>query len=234
MKAVLIDDEKNALTALRKMIGQFCSGVEVTGEAQTAMEGLQLIRRQQPDLVFLDVEMPGGTGFDLLEAIEKKNFAVIFTTAYEHYAIPALRTGAADYLLKPISIDELRKAIERVQTLKLKNTIASPEAQRVRIANAEGTLFVPVTDITCIKGEGRYSRFFLQNGEEQLVARNLGELEEELSPARFFRLHKSWLVNCASVVRITHRDGGFAVLTDGREIEISRRKKAEFLQLLNL
>jgi two-component system LytT family response regulator len=232
LKALLIDDEKNALTALRKMLEQFCPDVTVIGEAQTALEGIRLIRQQEPDVLFLDVEMPGGTGFDLLDTLDKKTFATIFTTAHEQYTLPALRSGATDYLLKPISLDELRASIKRVIEKKEKNRIAVKENPRVSISNSEGILFVPATDIICVEGDGRYSRFYLVDGKEHVISRNLGELEEELRASKFFRVHKSWLVNCQHVTKISSRDGGFAILSNGKEIEISRRKKAEFMQMM--
>ncbi len=235
LRTLLIDDEKNALSALRKMLEQFCPDVTVIGEAQTAFEGLQLIRQHEPDLVFLDVEMPGGTGFDLLDMLGKKTFTTIFTTAHEQYTIPAIRAGAADYLLKPVSLDELRAAIKRVLLANEKSGTAAPaEEQRVSISNSDGTWFVPASAIICVEGDGRYSRFYLADGREYLVSRNLGELEEELSPSKFFRVHKSWLVNCRHVVRISSSDGGFAILSNGKEIEISRRKRAEFMQVMGM
>lgn len=232
LKALLIDDEKNALTALRKMLEQFCPDVLVIGEAQTALEGLRLIRQQEPDLLFLDVEMPGGTGFDLLETLERKSFSTIFTTAHEQYALPALRSGAIDYLLKPISLDELRAAIKRVITAKEKPEQGLKENPRISISNSDGTLFVSAADIVCVEGDGRYSRFYLTDGKEHVVSRNLGDLEQELCPAKFFRVHKSWLVNCGHIIKVSSKDGGFAVLSNGKEIEISRRKKAEFMEMM--
>ncbi|TND06477.1 MAG: two-component system, LytT family, response regulator [Bacteroidetes bacterium] len=232
LKALLIDDEKNARTALRKMLEQFCPEVTVIGEAQTAVEGIRLIRQEEPDLLFLDVEMPGGTGFDLLEILDEKRFTTIFTTAHEQYTLPALRSGAVDYLLKPISLDELRAAIKRAFAVKEKYKGTWKEDLRVSISNSDGTSFVSETDIVCIEGDGRYSRFYLTDGKEHVVSKNLGELETELSHAKFFRVHKSWLVNCGHVMRISSGDGGFAVLSNGKEIEISRRKKAEFMQMM--
>jgi two-component system, LytTR family, response regulator len=231
LKVLLIDDEKNALSALRKLLEQFCPDVQVVGEAQTALEGLRLIRQQSPDIVFLDVEMPGGTGFDLLEALDKINFSTIFTTAHEQYTIPAIRAGASDYLLKPVSVDELRAAIQRV-AIKGKAGYGTSEDLRVSVSNHKGTWFVPVTDIVYIEAEGRYSRFFLMGGEEYPVSKNLGELQSELSPMKFFRVHKSWLVNCRHVTRISSSDGGFAIMSNGKEIEISRRRRAEFMRMM--
>lgn len=231
LRALLIDDEKNALSALRKLLEQFCPEVHVIGEAQTALDGLRLIRQQNPDIVFLDVEMPGGTGFDLLEALDKKNFSVIFTTAHEQYTIPAIRAGASDYLLKPVSLEELRAAIHRVSG-KGKAGLATTEDFRVSVSNNKGTWFVPVTDIIYIEAEGRYSRFFLTGGVEYPVSKNLGELQSELAHMKFFRVHKSWLVNCRHVMRIASSDGGFAILSNGKEIEISRRRRADFMRMM--
>lgn len=232
LRVLLIDDEKNALTALRKMLEQFCPDVTVVGEAQTALEGLRLIRQCEPDLVFLDVEMPGGTGFDLLETLDKRTFTTIFTTAHEQYSIPAIRAGAVDYLLKPVSLDELRNAIKRVNDQREKSVTVASGEQRISISNTDGTWFVSANDVVCIEGDGRYSRFFLTDGKDHLVSRNLGELEEELGAMHFFRVHKSWLVNCRHVKQISSADGGFAVLSNGKEIEISRRKKAEFMRMM--
>lgn len=232
LKTVLIDDEKNARIALRKMLEQFCPDVSVIGEAQNAIEGLVLIRKLEPDLVFLDVEMPGGTGFDLLDASDKRTFTTIFTTAHEQYTIPAIRSGAVDYLLKPINLDELRNAVVRVAQERKKAAPAAPAADVLTISNADGTWFVSPSQVICIEGERRYSRFYLADGKEHVVSHTLGELEEQLEKAGFFRVHKSWLVNCAHVKHISSADGGFAVLSNNKEIEISRRKRAEFMRMM--
>jgi two-component system LytT family response regulator len=232
LRAILIDDEKNALIALRKMIEQFCPQVQVVGESHTAIEGIALINRLSPDVVFLDVEMPGGTGFDLLAALEKKTFITIFTTAHVQYTIPAIRAGAVDYLLKPVNIDELRAAVKRVAALKEGPASPLVKNERVTISNSSGTWFVSVDEIICIGGDGRSSCFYLRDGSEHSISTNLGELEGTFSALNFFRVHKSWLVNCGHVKHISTSDGGFAVLSNGKEIEISRRKKAEFIRIM--
>lgn len=229
LNAVLVDDEKNARLALRKMLEHFCPEVCITGEATTAIEALSLIRKLQPDLVFLDVEMPGGTGFDLLDAIDEPQFRIIFTTAHEQYSIPAIRAGASDYLLKPINVDELKSAVARAAALIRK---APAQKDVIVISNAEGTWFVASADVICIEGEGRYSRFYLDDGKQHVVSRPLGDLEAELKGLSFFRPHKSWIVNCAHVKQISSADGGFAVLSDMREIEISRRRRAAFIRIM--
>lgn len=232
INAVLIDDEKNARIALRKMLEQFCPDVLVVGEAQNAIEGLMIIRKLEPHLVFLDVEMPGGTGFDLLDAVEQRTFTTVFTTAHEQYTIPAIRSGAVDYLLKPINLDELRSAVARVVQERKRTTPPTSSAEVLTISNADGTWFVPPAEVICIEGERRYSRFYLADGQEHVVSHTLGELEEDLVKVGFFRVHKSWLVNCAHVKHISSADGGFAVLSNNKEIEISRRKRAEFIRLM--
>ena len=232
IRALLIDDEKNALTALRMMLEQFCPQVTVVGESQSAMEGLLLIRKHVPDVLFLDVEMPGGTGFDLLDAVSKKEFAIIFTTAHEQYTIPAIRAGAVDYLLKPINMDELRKAVERLDQLIGEKQALRLAPDTVTISNSDGTWFVSASEILCVEAAGRYSRFYLTEKRQYVISKNLGEVEEEIAQQGFFRVHKSWLVNCSHVMHISNSDGGFAILSDKREIEISRRKRSEFMRLM--
>ncbi|TND08290.1 MAG: two component transcriptional regulator, LytTR family [Bacteroidetes bacterium] len=235
LKTILIDDEKDALFALRKLLEEFCEGVEVCAEATSALSGLRLIQQHQPDVVFLDVEMPGGNGFDLLETLKTKPINIVFTTAYEQYAINALRAGAVDYLLKPIDLGELRDALMRVRArFERDETMqqASTEEYKIKIAQQGETFFIPCVDILYIEGEGRYSTIHITGGKKHLVSKNLKEFEDELSRHRFFRIHKSFLVNCRYVSRITHSDGGFVELSNGKQIEISRRRKMEFQEFM--
>jgi len=234
LRTVIIDDEEKAIEVLRGMLVQFCRGVEVVGEANNALSGLKLIQQARPDLVFLDVEMPGGTGFEMLETLGGGNFFIVFTTAYAQYTIPAIRAGATDYLLKPINMDELREAVERVKgKMHEKLALELPyEQYKVQITQQSGTMFVPCAEIICVEGEGRYSTLHTTGGKKYMVSRNLKEFEEELGAYRFFRVHKSFLVNCHHVLRISHADGGFAEMSDGRQIEISRRKKTEFQEFM--
>lgn len=235
LKAVLIDDERDALFALRKLLEEFCEGVEVCGEATGALAGLKLIRQFDPHVVFLDVEMPGGNGFDLLDTLKQQPVNVVFTTAYEQYAINALRAGAVDYLLKPIDIGELRDAVKRVRARIEREgaLLKSPtEEYKIKISQQGGTFFVPCNDVLYVEGEGRYSTIYLADGRKYLVSKNLKEFEDELLRHRFFRIHKSFLVNCRYVTRITHSDGGFVELSNGKQIEISRRRKMEFQEFM--
>jgi two-component system LytT family response regulator len=236
LKALIIDDEKDAVIGLRTMLQDFCEGVEVVGEAYSAIEGLKLIRHFNPDLIFLDVEMPGGNGFDMLEALQDRSVRVVFTTAYDNYSIRALRADADDYLLKPLDIDDLQNAVEKVRRIvgktRPRDHSLSPEEYRLRLNSQKGIVFVSCSEVVHIEGDGRYSTVYTSAGEQYVVTRNLGEFEEELTRFRFFRVHKSHLINCRHVERISHADGGFVELSNGQSIEISRRKKAEFIHLM--
>ncbi|HEU4717302.1 MAG TPA: LytTR family DNA-binding domain-containing protein [Bacteroidia bacterium] len=233
VRVLIVDDEADAVAGLRTMLRDFCTGVEVVGESSSAIEGVKLIRRLQPDAVFLDVEMPGGDGFSLIDSLDKANRpAIIFTTAHREYAISALREQAFDYLLKPVDIDELQNAVE-----KAKNFLASRnsrelqpgEEQRMRVSTPEGIVFIPLSEIIHIEASGRYSIVHSVHAGSHTVTRNIGEYEEELTGSGFFRVHKSHLVNCRHALRISSADGGFLELSNGRSIEISRRKKSEFM-----
>ncbi len=235
LRAIIIDDEEDAVFSLRRMTETFCTAIEVVGTGTNAISGLKAIRELNPDLIFLDVEMTGGSGFDLLDAIPEKKFEVIFTTAWANYAIEALRNDAADYLLKPIAIDELRTAVERVRRKKENRAEVKPtrDDYKIKITDQLGTVFLRCEDVLLFEGHGRYSTVYTVNEKRYTVSKNLKAFEEELTDCRFFRVHKSYLVNCKHVARIIHADGGFLELSNGKQIEISRRKKTEFSEFMN-
>jgi len=242
MKAIIIDDEKKGREILSKLVHDYCSGVDVLAMAASADEGYELIRRHAPDLVFLDIEMPGGSGFDLLGRFEEPAFHVIFTTAYDGYALKAIKFHALDYLLKPVDIDELRAAVDHVQR------ISSPAApgrynelirarrleqdNRIALPVREGLVYVTVSDIVRITSDGGYSTFFVADGNQYIVARNLKDYEDLLPADLFFRVHKSHLINVRKVKKYLRTDGYFVEMSDGSIIEIARRKKDEFLQIM--
>lgn len=234
LRAVIIDDEEDAVFSLRRLAETFCTAVEIAGTGTNAISGLKVIQELKPDLVFLDVEMAGGSGFDLLDAIPEKTFEVIFTTAYAQYAINALRNDAADYLLKPVAVDELRAAVERVRRKKENRKEGKPAGDdyKIKITDQQGTVYLRCEDVLLFEGNGRYSTVYTVNEKRYTVSKNLKAFEEELADCRFFRVHKSYLINCKHVVRITHADGGFLELSNGKQIEISRRKKAEFQEFM--
>ncbi|MFZ5552808.1 MAG: LytR/AlgR family response regulator transcription factor [Bacteroidota bacterium] len=239
MNAIIIDDEKDARTGLRSLLNEYCPEVHIVAEASSAIEGIKLIRQYSPELVFLDIQMPGGTGFDMLDAIPEKKFKVIFTTAYDKHALKAIKNNPVDYLLKPIDPDELMEAIGRyIRFFSNEDSpaIAEPEKKpKVRIAANNNIILANADDIVHIEADGRYSKIFLITGLAYFVTKNLGELEEELETyGHFFRLNRSALINLHHVKQIIRKDGGYAELINSKQIEISRRKKAEFLLKINI
>ncbi len=244
MKAIIIDDENKGREILSRMIGTYCPDVTIIGIATNAEEGYSLIKKTEPDLVFLDIEMPNGNGFSLLQRFDEIPFQLIFTTAYENYAIKAIRHHALDYLLKPIDIDELRTSVKNA-AIALKNKpavnryagfIAERKAEvagKIGLPIKDGIVYLNITDIIRVESDGSYSTFFSTDGKKYMVSKNLKEFEDQLPAKEFFRSHKSHLINIRKVKKYLRTDGYFAEMEDGSMIEIARRKKDEFLQLMN-
>ena len=230
MRALLVDDERLARSELRRLLRDF-PDVEVAGEAAHVAEAEERVRALRPDLVFLDIEMPGGTGFDLLERLEDVP-AVIFTTAYDAYAVKAFEVNALDYLLKPIEQPRLAAALERARS----RTAARPRGpsmERVFVRDGELCLLVELADVKLFESEGNYARLHL-DGKQPLLLRSLNYLEEKLDPERFVRANRQQLVNLRWVERIEPGPAGNLVLTlkDGREVEMSRRQSLKFRRKL--
>lgn len=254
LRAVLIDDETNAREALGNLLRLLCPEVEICGEAKNAELGIELIKKVQPNLVFLDIQMPGKSGFDLLASFAKVDFGVIFTTAYQEYAIRAFRFSAIDYLLKPIDPDELQAAVEKFkaqvagvnpeQLEILQEQLGSSQNltliqrkkndhQRIALPTAEGVHFVEMTEIIQCESLGSYTKFHLVKGPPIVVSRLLKEYEEILDNYYFFRVHQSNIVNLEHIKRYVKGDGGQVWMSNNMEIEVSRRRKDEFLALLS-
>ena len=254
LRAAIIDDETNAREGLTNLLQLLCPEVEICGEAKNVDQGIELIRSQQPNLVFLDIQMPGKTGFDLLTSFEQVNFGVVFTTAYQEYAIKAFRFSAIDYLLKPIDPDELQLAVARAaaqvatvssqQLTILREHLDSSERatlrqrtqnanQRIALPTAEGIYFVAMTDIIQCESLGSYTKFHLVGSKPIVVSRLLKEYEEILDNYYFFRIHQSNMVNLEHIKRYVKGDGGQVWLSDNTEVEVSRRRKDDFLALLS-
>ncbi len=245
IKTVIIDDEVNNCEHLHKLLSRYCSKIEVVGKAYDAVSGIRMIEAQQPQLVFLDIQMPGGNGFDLLEAMPTRHFEVIFVTAFDHYAIKAIRFCAFDYLLKPVNILELQQAVGRVvekinalrpqlaeQWSLLENNRKSVD-KRMALPTAERVLFVSIREISRCKGENNYTFVYLVNGEKILVSRTLKEFEELLEEEGFIRVHQSHLVNKHQVLSYEKSDGGYLLMNDGAQVSISRMRKENVLKILS-
>lgn len=244
MKAILIDDEHNATEALQNMLRMVTPDVEVIGLANAAQQGLEMIQALQPDLVFLDIQMPYMTGFELLEKLGRFNFSVIFTTAYDQYALQAFKVSAVDYLLKPIDMDELEAAVEKVRERRkqaqpdfgaleqLFKQVKKAHAERLALPTSDGLVFIAIEDIIRLQSDSNYTTFYLTRKEKIIVSKTLGEYEPTLAAQNFCRVHHSHIINMAHIKRYFKNDGGYAEMSDGSKVEISRRKKDDFLAKL--
>jgi two-component system LytT family response regulator len=229
MKVIIIDDERNAIITLVAMISGFFENVEVVGTALNGEEGLALLEKKDADLVLLDINMPGMNGLEMLEKIEERNFKVVITSAHEKFALKAIKHKVYDYLLKPINIDELEKVIATVKSEMQEKNIK----RFIKIGDKKNTRHIKLEDVYFVKADGRYSEVNCVDKQKYYVSRNIGEFEEELKHEQFFRVHKSFLVNCRYVQNISSGDGGNVEMENGVIIEISRRKKVEFIEFLN-
>ena len=244
--AIIIDDLENARQGLSKLIEQNCNDVSIIGMAASAQEGIHLIKKLSPELVFLDVKMPNQNGFQMLEEIGEINFEVIFTTAYEEYAIKAFRFSALDYLTKPISPKLLTEAIHRYrekQVIYLKqqrfevlfenthNTIDS--FNKIAIPTPTGLTMLNISNIIYCKGDGNYTNIFLLNGDKPIYSSKTLKYYQELLPESiFFRAHKSTLLNLNMVKQYLKTEGNTAIMINGDQIEVSERNKKAFADKL--
>lgn len=242
MKAAIIDDEAKSRSILATMLNRYCPEVAVIGEAHNMEEGLRLIQYGEPELIFLDISMPGGSGFELLERIEERSLHIIFITAYDGYAIQAIRKDALDYLLKPVNIGELKaavnKALERQNKEKTPNEFQHIReamkqetlTKKVAIPNRNGLLFIDLKDIIRLEADGSYTRFHLSSGKSVLSSRLLKEYDTNLPSHLFFRVHHSHIINLDHILFYERGDGGNIVMSDNSSIALSKRKKKGFLE----
>lgn len=244
-KAVIVEDEVMNSDFLRHLLQEFCPNIEVAAAATNLEEAIAAINGQQPQIVFMDIELQTSTGFDVLQQVQYRDFEVIFTTAYDHYAIKAIKFSAIDYLLKPISFEELQgavnKAIESLQVKEKENKLEllirnvrrpAGEDFSISLSTSEGVEFVPLSQIIRLEAKGPYTTFFMKNGANLMVCKNLKEYELLLTEYGFFRLHNSYMVNMKEVKKMIKADGGYAVMNDDAMIAISPKKKDEFLSLM--
>ena len=242
MKAVVIDDEKDSREILANYITKYCPDVTVCGYGESVSTGLDAIKKHQPDIVFLDIEMPYGNGFDLLEKCTDFTFETVFVTAFDNYAIQALNQSAAYYLLKPIDIEELLRAIEKIRTERqtenytqhakvLLNNINGEAQQKIMLPTMEGFEIVSIHSILYCEAVDNFTRFFFENSQPLLICRTLKYFEEILRSHRFFRIHRSYLINPNYVIRYSKGKGGYVTMKNNQELEISANKKKEFIEL---
>ena len=239
VRAIIIDDERKNVDNLSALLSTYCPQVEVVGTVLDAPSGRQMILQLQPQLVFLDIQMPGESGFDMLRSLNRYNFEVIFVTAYDKYGIQAVKFAAVDYLLKPVNIAELQLAVDKVierlqyknQNLQLENLIQllqqqhHKEEHRIALPVLKETRFVYTRNIIRCEASNNYTRFFLTDGEVLLVSRPIFEYEEILTDYGFVRCHQSHLVNKKFIKSWVKDDGQFLLLQNGIQVPISRNKK---------
>jgi two-component system LytT family response regulator len=242
MKAVIIDDEKDSRQILANYLGKYCADVTVCGFGESVSTGLDVISQHQPDIVFLDIEMPYGNGFDMLDKISDITFETVFVTAFGNYAIQALNQSAAYYLLKPIDIDELIKSVEKIKKERasdnytqharvLLDNVRAGAQQKIMLPTLQGFEIVDINSILYCEAVDNFTRFHFESGNPQLICRTLKYFEEVLKPHRFLRIHRSHVVNPEYVIRYSKGKGGFVTMKNNQELEISPNKKQEFLSL---
>jgi len=244
--AIIIDDEQNCIDSLVFDLQKHCKDVEILESCTTPKQGLLSIKKHRPDLVFLDVQMPWMSGFEMLELLDKIDFAIIFTTAFDQFAAKAFRISAIDYLLKPIDIHDLKEAIkkasEKIQQKSGNDNIANflqnikkPEVkQRIAVPGREGYEFIEAGKIIYAKAEGSYTHVFLNDKRKLIVSKTLSDIEELLPAEHFQRIHHSTLVNLSHITHLFKTDGGFVVLDNGEKLAVSKSRKESLMERLGL
>ena len=236
MRAIIIDDESKGIEILRILIKKYCPQVQVIGHAEEITEAVELICGQHPDVVFLDIEMSGGTGFDVLEKIKSKTFHIILVTAHSQYAVKAFRYSVADYLLKPVDITELKEAIRKVQVLideEQKNRTGKVggifPGQTLRIPLQHGPVFLKMADIIRLEADGAYTLIYLSGNKKYVVSHNMKMFEAHLDMNVFMRVHRSHTINLNKILKVARGKKIIAEMYDNYPVEISRRIKNIFL-----
>ncbi|MBK9531878.1 MAG: response regulator transcription factor [Chitinophagaceae bacterium] len=246
IRSIVIDDEQHCVRSLLSDLQQHCPVVEVVEACSSAKEGMMAIKKLNPDLVFLDVEMPWMNGFEMLEVSGDIHFSIIFTTAHDEFAAKAFRISAVDYLLKPIDANDLKAAVQKVEKKMdegsslnhisnlLRNMRQPSSGQKIALPQREGYEFVDISSIIYCTAEGAYTKIFIEEKKPMLVSRTLGDVEELLSPEIFQRIHHSTVVNVAYISQFLRTDGGSVVLKNGEKLSVSKAKKEMLMARLGL
>lgn len=245
LKAILIDDEQSSLNSLKQKILQHCAEVKIIAICDDPQEGSMAIDTLKPDLVFLDIEMPVINGFTLLQQLTYKNFELIFVTAYDHYAIKAIRYSALDYLVKPVEIKDLKNAVNRViekrnnsapnyqLELLLENMVNEKmKFKRIAIPTTQGLQFIKIEEIIYLEASVNYTKFYLSHNLKYTVSKTLKDFEDMLPDDTFLRIHNSYIINKSFVEKYVRGEGGQVILSNGAMLDVSKRKKAGFLKAI--
>ena len=245
IKTIIIDDEQECINDLRYLIEKHQLPVDIIATSTTGNDALVQILKHKPQLIFLDVVMPGMSGFEMLDLLPSIDFQLIITTSIDKYAVQAIRASAIDFLLKPVKASELQDALARVegetpvpkrsQLSLLQDTLKanSPTIRKIALNNADGVELVPVDDILYFESDGNYTNVHLKSGKTVLVTKQIGKFEEVISASGFFRIHNSYIVNLNYVKKFVRSEGGYVVLENGKSLSISRGRKDQFLELLS-
>lgn len=241
LRAVIIDDETRSRSTLLNLLKKYCDNITVVSEANSVKTGLRTISQFKPDVVFLDIQLSDGTGFDILEQLQIIDFRIIFVTAYNQYALRAFKFSTVDYLLKPIDPDQLIDAVEQLKVdftyesinKKLEVLIGNRNSfEKIALPCIDGIRFESIKDIVRCESESNYTIIHLNTEESIMVTRTLKEYEEMLSSLNFFRVHQSHLINMGYVKKYVKGEGGSVIMEDGTEVEVARRRKEGFLTAL--
>lgn len=242
LRAVIIDDEPKAVQLLSLRLSQHCPEVEVAAGCTSGAQGIAAITRVQPDLVFLDIEMPNLNGFQILEAVEGFSFALIFVTAYDRFAVRAFRYCAVDYLLKPVDTKELVDAVAKARKSRIANPLqlqhlkqhylAPPQQlpERIALPYQNGVAFVEIKEILYCESDDNYTRFYLEKGTQHLVLKPLREIQELLEDRNFIRIHRQYLVNINRIKKLVRGEGNYVVMDDERNIPVARSQKERLME----
>lgn len=242
IRVAIVDDEAATRTLLRRLFKDYFPDVQLIGEADSVASGIELLKTNPPELLFLDIQMPDGSGFDLLSHFDQPNFHLIFITAFDQFALKAFQYNAIDYLLKPLdprslreALDKLRKQTElalRPRLNGLMETMESRQAKKIALSSAEGYAFYKLEEIIRLESSGNYTTFYIEGGNRTTVAKTIKEYEDILPEHLFFRVHQSHIVSLQHVRKFLKADNGQALMADGCKVPVSRRKKDVFIQLL--
>jgi len=243
-EAILVDDENHSLQLLRRKLERHCPSINIKGEYTDPRDVLTVLKSYRPDVLFLDIEMPYYSGFDLLRAVDNIDFDVIFTTAYDEFAIAAIRISALDYLMKPIVVDELKEAVARIEQSPLR--ISSPQkfdrlfewvqqqagVAKIPIPSMDGIELLEPAHIMYCESSGNYCYIYFDNGEHLFTSKTLKEVEQKLPTDRFIRIHQSYLVNFDFVQKYLKSGGGYIMLKNGKELKVSKYKKEQIMNFI--
>ncbi|HYG52625.1 MAG TPA: LytTR family DNA-binding domain-containing protein [Flavobacteriales bacterium] len=240
MKAVIIDDEERGRITIRNYIGTYANFITLAGEADSVETGIALIESLRPEIIFLDIQMGDGTGFDLIDQLKDRTFNVVFVTAFDHFALKAFQFNAMDYLLKPLDPDAFKRTTEKLRSSKIRNLETQIEALinfnkkplKIALPSTDSIKYVNIADIIYLEADNNYTTFYIVNNEKIVVSKTIKDYEEMLEGMPFFRIHQSYIVNLRLINKYIKGEGGYVEMESGQTLEVARRRKESFLTAL--